>query len=132
MKLDQDELRKKHDDLAQAYREKNKKLLQTQELYDKLKRKAMLGQIQDAAEDAVDSTLHSVPIGGGGFGDTVPSTVLYQESGIPYGQPPQTLHEQPRTTESYPSRTINQGPWFRTVGAQCKNGLVRAVTKLIF
>lgn len=30
-----------------------------QELYDKLKRKAMLGHIQDAASDAVDTTLHN-------------------------------------------------------------------------
>lgn len=57
MALDQDNLRAKNDELAQAYKEKNRKLLQTQELYDKLKRKAMLGQIQDAATDAVDTTL---------------------------------------------------------------------------
>ncbi|KAK7704854.1 hypothetical protein SLS64_008202 [Diaporthe eres] len=47
----------KNEDLTQAYKEKNRKLLQTQELYDKLKRKAMLGHIQDAASDAVDTTL---------------------------------------------------------------------------
>ena len=57
MALDQDNLRAKNDELTQAYKEKNRKLLQTQESYDKLKRKAMLGQIQDAACDAVDTTL---------------------------------------------------------------------------
>ncbi|KUI68396.1 E3 ubiquitin-protein ligase CCNB1IP1 [Cytospora mali] len=57
MTLDQDHLRRKNDELTQAYKDKNRKLLQTQELYDKLKRKAMLGQIQDAATDAVDTTL---------------------------------------------------------------------------
>ncbi|CAN8102804.1 unnamed protein product [Discula destructiva] len=58
MTLDQDALRRKNQELSMAYKEKNRKLLQTQELYDKLKRKAMLGHIQDAALDAVDNTLH--------------------------------------------------------------------------
>lgn len=57
MNLDHDSLRRKNEELTQAYKEKNRKLLQTQELYDKLKRKAMLGHIQDAASDAVDTTL---------------------------------------------------------------------------
>lgn len=57
MNIDHDSLRRKNEELAQAYKEKNRKLLQTQELYDKLKRKAMLGHIQDAASDAVDTTL---------------------------------------------------------------------------
>lgn len=57
MNIDHDSLRRKYEELAQAYKEKNRKLLQTQELYDKLKRKAMLGHIQDAASDAVDTTL---------------------------------------------------------------------------
>ncbi|KKY36006.1 putative e3 ubiquitin-protein ligase ccnb1ip1 [Diaporthe ampelina] len=57
MDLDNDSLRRKNEELSQAYKEKNRKLLQTQELYDKLKRKAMLGHIQDAASDAVDTTL---------------------------------------------------------------------------
>lgn len=57
MNLEHDSLRRKNEELAQAYKEKNRKLLQTQELYDKLKRKAMLGHIQDAASDAVDTTL---------------------------------------------------------------------------
>lgn len=57
MNLDHDSLSRKNEELAQAYKEKNRKLLQTQELYDKLKRKAMLGHIQDAASDAVDTTL---------------------------------------------------------------------------
>lgn len=57
--MDQEALRRKNEELSLAYKEKNRKLLQTQELYDKLKRKAMLGHIQDAASDAVDNTLHS-------------------------------------------------------------------------
>ncbi|KAJ0113976.1 E3 ubiquitin-protein ligase CCNB1IP1 [Diaporthe amygdali] len=57
MALDHDSLNRKNEELVQAYKEKNRKLLQTQELYDKLKRRAMLGHIQDAASDAVDTTL---------------------------------------------------------------------------
>ena len=56
--LDAENLNRKNDELAQAYKDKSRKLLQTQELYDKLKRKAMLGQLQDAATDAAESQLH--------------------------------------------------------------------------
>lgn len=64
MAAEQDELRKKNEELSQAYKEKSRKLLNTQELYDKLKRRLMLGQIQDAASDAVDATIT------GGLGPT--------------------------------------------------------------
>lgn len=56
--MSQESLQKKVDNLTQAYKDKNRNFLQVQELYDKLKQKAMLGQIQGAAEEAVDSTLH--------------------------------------------------------------------------
>jgi hypothetical protein len=59
MHVDQNNLRKKHDELQHAFREKNRKYLQTQELYDKLKRRAMLGQVQNAATDAVDNTIQA-------------------------------------------------------------------------
>lgn len=55
--MDQDTLRRKNEELTQVLREKNRKLLQTQELYDKLKRRSMLGQVQDAASEAVDDTV---------------------------------------------------------------------------
>ncbi|KAL7629674.1 hypothetical protein AAE478_001197 [Parahypoxylon ruwenzoriense] len=93
MKMDQDSLRRKNDELAQAYKEKNRKLLQTQELYDKLKRKAMLGQMQDAAEDAIDSTLRGPPIGESPFeGGQNPTS--YEEHESPSGQRRLGLHEQ--------------------------------------
>lgn len=57
MQVDQDNLRRKNEELTQVLREKSRKLLQTQELYDRLKRRAMLGQVQDAASDAVDDTI---------------------------------------------------------------------------
>ncbi|KAJ5042422.1 uncharacterized protein L3040_004971 [Drepanopeziza brunnea f. sp. 'multigermtubi'] len=57
LQVDQDTLRRKNEEVMQALREKNRKHLQTQELYDKLKRRAMLGHVQDAAHDAVDHTI---------------------------------------------------------------------------
>lgn len=59
MAAEQDALRRKNEEINQAYREKSRKLLQTQELYDKVKRKAEMGHIQRAASDAVDSTLQA-------------------------------------------------------------------------
>lgn len=59
MQADQDSLRRKNEELIQALREKNRKHLQTQELYDKLKRRAMLGQVQNAASDAVDQNIQA-------------------------------------------------------------------------
>lgn len=59
-----------------------------QELYDKLKRKAMLGHIQDAASDAVDTTLNS----GAGMGTHILDRSDHhgnyeQQFGTPYGAP---------------------------------------------
>lgn len=59
MLVDQDSLRRKNEELAQAFRDKSRKHSQTQELYDKLKHRVMLGQVQNAASDAVDHTIHS-------------------------------------------------------------------------
>lgn len=54
-------MRRKNEELAQACRDKSRRLLQTQELYDKVKRKAEISQIQRAASDAVDTSLHVAP-----------------------------------------------------------------------
>ncbi len=59
MQVDQDSLSRKNEELIQALREKSRKHLQTQELYDKLKRRAMLGQVQSAASDAVDQNIQA-------------------------------------------------------------------------
>ncbi|KAM0282725.1 hypothetical protein ACHAQH_002923 [Verticillium albo-atrum] len=61
--LQNDSVRRKYEELGQAYKEKSRKLLQTQELYDRVKRKAEMGQMQAAACDAVDSHLqmHALP-----------------------------------------------------------------------
>jgi E3 ubiquitin-protein ligase CCNP1IP1 len=59
MQVDQDGLRRKNEELIQALREKSRKQLRTQELYDKLKRRAMLGEVQTAALDAVDQNIQA-------------------------------------------------------------------------
>ncbi|KAE9371736.1 hypothetical protein N431DRAFT_410726 [Stipitochalara longipes BDJ] len=59
MQVDQDGLRRKNEELIQVVREKSRKQLQTQELYDKLKRRAMLGEVQNAALDAVDHNIQA-------------------------------------------------------------------------
>ncbi|KAL2070371.1 hypothetical protein VTL71DRAFT_13397 [Oculimacula yallundae] len=59
MQVDQEGLLRKNEETANALREKNRKLLQTQELYDKLKRRAMLSNVQDAASDEVDNAIQA-------------------------------------------------------------------------
>jgi len=59
MKVDQDSLRRKNEELAKALREKDRRHSQTQELYDKLRRRAGMGQVQEAALDAVNDTIQA-------------------------------------------------------------------------
>lgn len=59
LQVDQDSLSRKNEELTQALREKSRKLMQIQELYDKLKRRTLLGHVQDAAHDAVDDTIQA-------------------------------------------------------------------------
>ncbi|KAI1280058.1 hypothetical protein F5Y07DRAFT_387274 [Xylaria sp. FL0933] len=117
--LDRDELRKKHDELLQTCKEKNRKLLQTQELYDKLKRKAMLGQVQDAAEDAVESSLQVPPV----------NSNMPESQEIPYFQSRDTLYRQPTSLHdsrlgigayNYPKADVptGVGNWPRTFASQ--------------
>jgi E3 ubiquitin-protein ligase CCNP1IP1 len=49
--------RQKNDELTNAYREKHRRLQQVQQLYDKAKRIAELGQLQQAATDEVNQTV---------------------------------------------------------------------------
>ncbi|KAK2013047.1 hypothetical protein LZ32DRAFT_270153 [Colletotrichum eremochloae] len=52
-----DNERRKHEELAYAYKEKCRKLTQVQELYDRVKRKVDLGQMEAAALGAIESSL---------------------------------------------------------------------------
>jgi E3 ubiquitin-protein ligase CCNP1IP1 len=78
MTLDQESLQRKNDELVLALKEKNKKLLRTQELYDKLKRKAMLGQIQDAASDMVSSNIEAAQATGATLAEQIGAPGLYE------------------------------------------------------
>ena len=61
MQIDQDKLKAENKSLVTAYREKSRKHQQTQELYDRLKRKDMAAATQSAAFESVDEVLGNVP-----------------------------------------------------------------------
>lgn len=61
MTASRDALQQKNSELAGAYQDKSRKLFQTQELYNKVKKRAELSQIEQAAFDAVDNSTRSVP-----------------------------------------------------------------------
>ena len=58
--MDKDKLKTDNTSLMSALREKSRKQQQTQELYDRLKRKEMTAATQSAAYDSVDNVLQSV------------------------------------------------------------------------
>ncbi|OBR08939.1 E3 ubiquitin-protein ligase CCNB1IP1 [Colletotrichum higginsianum IMI 349063] len=104
---DCDDVRRKHEELAHAYQDKCRKLTQVQELYDRVKRKAELGQMEAAAVDAVASTLQ--------FGTRVPEynknesaarlNIYEQQSDPAHRAPPYTT----RTDRQYQSAHANGG-----------------------
>lgn len=60
MQIDQDKLKTENTNLVVAFREKSRKHQQTQELYDRLKRKEMTVATQSAAFNSVDEVLGSI------------------------------------------------------------------------
>lgn len=54
MQMDQDKLKSENTNLVLSLRDKQRKHQQTQELYDRLKRKEMVAATQSAAFDSVD------------------------------------------------------------------------------
>lgn len=60
MQIEQDKLKAENTNLVAAFREKSRKNQQTQELYDRLKRKEMTAATQSAAFDSVDEVLGSI------------------------------------------------------------------------
>ena len=60
MQMDKDKLKTDNGSLMSALREKSRKQQQTQELYDRIKRKEMTAATQNAAYDSVDDVLQSV------------------------------------------------------------------------
>lgn len=59
MHIDQENLKMENANLVQAFRDKSRKHQQTQELYDRLKRKEMTAATQSAAFESVDEVLQS-------------------------------------------------------------------------
>ena len=60
MQLDQDNLKQENTQLATAIREKTRKHQQTQELYDRLKRREMTAATQSAAFESADEVVGNV------------------------------------------------------------------------
>lgn len=60
MQIDQDKLKTENTNLVAVFREKSRKHQQTQELYDRLKRKEMTAATQSAALNSVDEVLGSI------------------------------------------------------------------------
>ena len=61
MQIDQDRLKVENKNLVTAFREKSRRHQQTQELYDRLKRKEMTAAAQSAAFESVDEVLGNIP-----------------------------------------------------------------------
>ncbi|KAH9897305.1 hypothetical protein F4778DRAFT_255454 [Xylariomycetidae sp. FL2044] len=123
MSTEYENMRKKNEELAQAFKEKNRKLLQTQELYDKLKRKAMLGQLQDAAENAVDSTIHEASLDTSGLGEGSQNHINnHEQRTSSYGQHRPSIYDQQHLNISYGPPGAMQGQdnsWPKATGVQC-------------
>ncbi|KAI6084795.1 hypothetical protein F4821DRAFT_261509 [Hypoxylon rubiginosum] len=118
--IDQDNLRRKNDELTQAFKEKSRKCMQIQELYDKLKRKAMLGQMQNAAEDAADTTLYGSLEDGQQLEGGIQNPVNHDDHAS-YGQYRPALYEHQRMSGRYQNQMAKQNPgsnWPRVMGAQ--------------
>lgn len=100
MRVDQDSLRRKNEELKEAYKEKNKKHMQTQELYDKLKRRAMTGQVQEAALDAVDHAIQASVAANNRYTDRIGSEPM---------RPPPLLfpNQQAGNTQNYNQQAHN-------------------------
>lgn len=91
MQVDQDRLKNENTNLVAAFREKSRKHQQTQELYDRLKRKEMTAATQSAAYQSVDDVLGSV---GGRHGQDQPSGMSqYPNMGRAPGQSQQYQYQ---------------------------------------
>ena len=85
MQVDHDKLKSENTNLITAFREKSRKHQQTQELYDRLKRKEMTAATQSAAYDTVDEVLGSVTNRHGPDHDT--NTAHFTNFSRQHGQP---------------------------------------------
>ena len=82
----------------------------------------MLGQMQDAAEDAVDSALHGPPGDSTQYNIGGQDSNNYQEQGTPYVQHRQVTENQgmPAGYHHQAMRQDQNNLWPRATGTQCK------------
>ncbi|RYP17308.1 hypothetical protein DL765_004599 [Monosporascus sp. GIB2] len=88
----------------------------------------MLGQMQGAAEDAVDSTLQAASAsaaGANGFMDTTSGRETYQEPGAPYRQPHNTIPDIPFTPSTHRQRVGDP----TSIGLPTVPGLVKGTPR---
>ena len=111
MQVDQDKLRSENTNLVAAFREKSRKHQQTQELYDRLKRKEMTSATKTAAYNSIDEVLGSVS---NLQGQNQPSATHQYQTGLEsqedqptFNQAPLEFHEIPRPHN--PSRMDSNG-----------------------
>ncbi|KAI9888918.1 MAG: hypothetical protein M1814_006150 [Vezdaea aestivalis] len=62
LQLEHETLQRKNHDLMEAYREKARKSTKTQELYDRLKKRTLLSQVQNAASASVEQSYQRSPL----------------------------------------------------------------------
>ncbi|KAL8677902.1 MAG: hypothetical protein Q9186_005713 [Xanthomendoza sp. 1 TL-2023] len=84
LQVDREKLQSENTNLVQAFREKSRKHQQTQELYDRLKRKEMTATTQSAAFESVDDVLGNVG-SRTGHGRTLQHSFLSRQHGQPEG-----------------------------------------------
>lgn len=127
-----DAMRRKNEELAAKYNDKNRKLLQTQELYDRVKRQAERGDMQRAAADTVDSTLHASQAHPSTLEDTWNSrewNERYQPP--PFGQTPRhhvTSTMNTGASRANPSFAGIEGRWARQELSQRSESEIKGVT----
>ena len=116
MQLEQDRLKTENTNLVAAFREKNRKQQQTQELYDRLKRKEMTAATQSAAYQSVDEVLGSA--------------INHHGQGLPSGMPQypnsgsgQVQGQQPQYSRDF--STVEQGYSHNRNGSNGSNGKER-------
>ncbi|KAL6719389.1 hypothetical protein ACLMJK_003628 [Lecanora helva] len=140
LQIDSDRLKSENTNLVAAYREKHRKHQQTQELYDRLKRKEMMAATQSAAFDSVDEVLgHPRPRAGGygaadatepqgGFQPThvdhngIEQVHTHQRSGsvnsggsggmMPPPPPPPAINRPGGMSNAFGRSTLDHGPYF--------------------
>lgn len=118
LQIEKDSLRNKNEELSQAFREKSRKHLQIQEMFDKMKRRSMLGHVQNAASDAVEHSIQA-SVAANRYVDSVDQTqrppppplfTVQQQPNQGSGNPQNLAPQNKGTWNGYDSQEPRQGP----------------------